>query len=117
MKPTTSPTTTPTTTPTQKVCAVDFLRCSGRVLQAESAITFGGENSYVNGDIGIAPGTSITGEYIPGHNGMTYINDAYSASCAADMKTIVAQAAGLSCTSIAAELGERRLQLIASIRC
>ena len=100
----------PVVIPPPKTCAVKFYGCSNRVLEAETTITFGGENSYVNGDIGISPGTSITGEYIPGHYGLTYINDLYSTTCAADMSTILAQGAGQSCMNIAAELGEFRPQ-------
>ena len=92
--------------PPPAVCMMKLLGCSGRVLEAQSAITFAGEHSFVTGDIGISPGTSITGEYIPGHYGNTYINDAYAMTCAADMNAILAQGAGQTCTSIVAELGE-----------
>ena len=85
---------------------INFLGCSDLVLQAQSAITFGGEHSFVTGDIGISPGTSITGEYIPGHYGNTYINDAYAMTCAADMNAILAQGAGQACRNIYAELGK-----------
>ena len=92
----------------QKPLGVNFLSCSDLVLDAQTTITFGGEHTYVTGDIGISPGYSITGEYIPGHYGSTYVDTGYAVTCAADMATILAQGAGQPCISIAAELGKYR---------
>ena len=86
--------------------SVDFLGCTDLVLQAQAAITFGGAHTSITGDIGISPGTSITGDYAIGNNGMTHINEGPSLTCAKDMGTIAAQAAALPCTNIPAELGK-----------
>ena len=86
--------------------SVDFLGCTSLVLQAQAAITFGGAHTAITGDIGISPGTSITGDYAIGNNGMTHINEGPSLACAMDMGTIAAQAAALPCMNIPAELGK-----------
>ena len=88
--------------------AVNFLRCTNSVLQAQSAITFGGEPTMLTGDIGIAPGASITAEYVAGHLGTTHYTDTYASNCAADTALIVAQAAGQTCQSIPSELGKNK---------
>ena len=86
--------------------SVDFLGCTDLVLQAQAAITFGGAHNAITGDIGISPGTSITGDYAISNNGITHINEGPSLDCAIDMATIAAQAAALPCMNIPAELGE-----------
>ena len=98
--------------PTPKPFAVNLFGCSNLVLEAQSAITFGGAHTSVTGDIGISPGTSITGDYGQSTYGTTHINDAYARSCMVDMRAILAQSAGQACMNIAAELGEHRQFLL-----
>ena len=93
-------------TPAPTPFAINLFGCSSLVLEAESAITFGGAHTSVTGDIGISPGTSITGDYGQSTYGVTHINDEYAATCSADMKAILAQGAGQPCMNIAAELGK-----------
>ena len=113
--PTAAPTAAPSTalsatsTPSaQPIIApsINFRGCTGFVLEAESTITFGGAHTSVTGDIGISPGTSITGDYGQSTYGVTHINDAKAATCSADMKAILAEGAAQPCMNIAAELGE-----------
>ena len=92
--------------------AVHFRGCADSVLQAQSAITFAGEPTYLTGNIGIAPGTAITAEYVAGHLGVTHRTDTYAAICAADTAKIAAQAAGQTCQSIPSELGKMESNLI-----
>ena len=74
---------------------------------AYGSITFAGEPTYLTGDIGIAPGTAITAEYVAGHVGTTHHTDAYAMTCAADTAKIAAQAAGQMCQkSIPSQLGK-----------
>ena len=68
----------------------------------------------VPGDIGIAPGTAITAEFYPGHQGTTHHTDEYAANCAADTALIAAQAAGQTCQSIPSELGKIKSNLFKS---
>ena len=60
----------------------------------------------LTGDVGIAPGTSITAEYVAGHLGTSHYTDTYASNCAADTALIAAQAAGQTCQSIPSELGK-----------
>ena len=86
--------------------SIDFLGCANLVLQAKSDITFGGAHTAITGDIGISPGTSITGDYAISNNGVAHVNEGPSLTCAKDMGTIAAQAAALPCMNIPAELGK-----------
>ena len=108
--PTYAPTATPSLAPSSaaptRSYAVNFRRCTNSVLQAQSAITFAGTPTMLTGDIGIAPGTAITAEYVAGHQGTTHHTDEYAFNCAADTALIAAQAAGQTCQSIPSELGK-----------
>ena len=76
-------------------------------MNAETAITFGGVSTTLVGDIGIAPGTAITGQFTNGPTDIVHYTDTAAANCAADFKNIDVKAAGASpCVSIASELGE-----------
>ena len=66
--PTSSPTLAPSSAQPTRSYAVNFRGCTNSVLQAQSAITSAGEPTYLTGDIGIAPGTAITAEYVAGHS-------------------------------------------------
>ena len=105
--PTSSPTLAPSSAQPTRSYAVNFRGCTNSVLQAQSSITFAGEPTYLTGDIGIAPGTAITADYVAGHVGTTHHTDAYAMTCAADTAKIAAQAAGQMCQkSIPSQLGK-----------
>ena len=73
--------------------------CKNSAIQAETTITFGGEQTTItSGDIGVAPGTSITGNYKL-ISGTAHSNDAYAQQCTTDMKTAYSQASSLRCTN------------------
>ena len=84
--------------------------CENSALQAETSITFGGKTTTINsGDIGVSPGTSITGSYRL-VSGTAHTNDAYAQQCTADMKTSYDQAASLTCNNlIATDLSDMTL--------
>ena len=84
--------------------------CENSALQAETSITFGGTVTTINsGDIGVSPGTSITGSYRL-VSGTAHSNDAYAQQCTADMKTSYDQAASLTCNNlIATDLSDMTL--------
>ena len=60
---------------------------------------------FIVGDIGISPGTSITGSYVQ-KPGVTHNNHGPAMDCAVNMKTILAQATAQVCTMIPAQLGK-----------
>ena len=85
-----------TSTPTS---SIDLGGCQNSALQAQSEITFDGSKTVINsGNIGIAPGTSITGSYQL-NDGSVHINDAYATQCMSDSKTAYSQAASQTCTN------------------
>ena len=96
--------------------SVDLGGCQNSALNAQTTITFGGSRTTINdGDIGVAPGTSITGDYKL-VSGTAHMNDAYSQQCTSDAKTAYSQAASQTCTnSIAADLSG--LTLIPGVYC
>ena len=97
---------------------INFGGCYDSVLQAGDAITFGGERTSLSGNIGTAPGTSITAYWKGTHTaGSAHYADTYSTTCATDMISIANEAsAGLpSCTSIVPELGTADYWLL--LRC
>ena len=85
-------------------------------VQAETTITFGGTlTTITSGDIGVSPGTSITGSYRL-VSGTAHSNDAYAKQCTADMKVAYDQAHAQKCTqTIASDLSGQRL--IAGVYC
>jgi Ice-binding-like len=84
--------------------------CKNFAVQAESKITFdGGQTTITSGDVGISPGTSITGNYKL-VSGTTHNNDANAQQCTTDMKTAYNQAASQPCTyTIATDLADKTL--------
>ena len=90
--------------------------CENFAIQAETTITFdGAQTTITSGDIGISPGTSITGNYKL-VSGTTHNNDANAQQCTADMKTAYNQAKSLTCTAVIdADLAN--LSLIPGVYC
>lgn len=86
--------------------AVNFTACTNFVLQSQTDMTFGGGQTTLVGDIGIAPGTSITGSYLQGTKDATHPTDATAAACTAAMPAIALMASTTTCQSIDAELGK-----------
>ena len=80
--------------------------CGSSAVEAGTTITFGGVKTVItSGDIGVSPGTSITGSYQL-KSGTAHYDDAYAKQCAADMKTAYSQASSQKCTKlIASDLG------------
>lgn len=73
--------------------------CDNSALQAATKIEFSGEQTVIrSGDIGIAPGTSITGNYRL-ENGVAHKNDAYAQQCANDQKIAYNEARSQPCTA------------------
>ena len=95
---------------------IDLGGCKNSAVQAETDITFGGSLTTINsGDIGVAPGTSITGSYRL-VMGTAHSNDAYAQQCTSDMKIAYSQAQSQKCTNmIASDLSGQRL--IAGVYC
>jgi hypothetical protein len=74
--------------------------CQNSALQASTTITFdGGLTTIESGDIGVAPGTSITGNYDM-RAGTVHRNDAYANQCAADAKAAYKKVSSLKCTNV-----------------
>ena len=98
------------------VSTVSLGGCQNVAIQAGTAMTFGGTMTTINsGDIGISPGTSITGNYQL-RSGTAHNNDAFAAQCTADLKRAYQQASTQSCTNlIASDLGG--LTLSAGVYC
>jgi hypothetical protein len=84
--------------------------CRNTAVQAGTSLTFGGaQTTITSGDVGISPGTSITGNYKL-VSGTTHNNDANAQMCATDMKTAYNQAASQPCTyTIATDLADKTL--------
>ena len=80
--------------------ATIFGRCANFAVQAGTAISFDGGQTTVNtGNVGVAPGTSITGAVLLG-TGYTEEADTTSAqNCATDEATAYGYLAGLNCTN------------------
>ena len=76
--------------------------CRNTAVQAGTALTFGGlQTTIISGDIGVSPGTSITGNYKL-VSGTAHNNDANAQECANDMMTAYNSAASRTCTSLIA---------------
>ena len=76
--------------------------CKNSALQAQTTITFDGAQTVIaSGDIGVAPGTSITGNYKL-QSGTAHSNDAYAQQCTVDTKAAYNQAASQTCTNLIA---------------
>ena len=86
--------------------AVNFTACTNFVLQSQTDMTFGGGETTLVGDIGLAPGTSITGSYSQGSKDATHTTDATAGACTAAMPAIALMASTTTCQSIDAELGK-----------
>jgi hypothetical protein len=72
--------------------------CSNFAVQAGSSANFNGIVTQIpTGNVGVSPGTSITGNYVLG-TGSTEDNSAAAVSCAADEATAYSQAQGVVCT-------------------
>jgi hypothetical protein len=72
--------------------------CQDFALQAQTTMTFDGEQTTItSGDIGVSPGTSITGDYRL-VTGEAHFNDAAAQRCAADAVTAYNKASELPCT-------------------
>jgi hypothetical protein len=73
--------------------------CQNSALQAATNIVFSGEQTEItSGDIGVSPGTSITGNYKL-DTGMAHSNDAYAQQCAIDQKNAYDEARMQPCTA------------------
>ena len=82
-----------------RTSSVSIGGCQNSAIQAQTTITFGGEQTTItSGDIGVAPGTSITGNYKL-ISGTAHSNDEYAQQCTKDMKTAYTQASSLTCTN------------------
>ena len=78
--------------------------CAQFALDAGSAITFDGNTTTVSvGDIGVSPGTTLTGSLI--HNGLIDIVATNSNQCASDRITAYNQLAAMVCSTLRFELG------------
>jgi hypothetical protein len=76
--------------------------CSSFAVQAGTAVSFNGATTTINGgSVGVAPGTSIVGNYILG-TGTVQDNSALSIQCAADELVAYKAAAGALCTTVLA---------------
>jgi Ice-binding-like len=83
--------------------------CRNTAVQAGTSLTFGGaQTTITSGDVGVSPGTSITGNYKL-VSGSTHNNDANAQMCATDMKTAYNQAASQPCTVIITDLANETL--------
>lgn len=82
---------------TAATAAIDLGSCSDFAIQSGSTTTFDGVVNVVGtGNVGISPGTSITGSYQVLH-GSVEINSASSSQCAADRITAYNAAAAATC--------------------
>jgi hypothetical protein len=71
--------------------------CSGYSVMAGTAVSFdGAQTSVATGDIGVSPGTSISGNYALG-SGAVHDNDQSAVDCAASMLTSYDTLQGLTC--------------------
>ena len=96
-----TPYTTPDTTPDTTVI---LGACAKFALDAGSAMTFDGTTTTVSvGDIGVSPGTTLTGSLI--HNGLIDIVATNSNQCASDRITAYNQLAAMVCSTLRFELG------------
>lgn len=79
--------------------------CQNSALQAATNIIFSGEQTEIlTGDIGVSPGTSITGNYKL-DTGTAHSDDAYAQQCAIDQKNAYDEARMQPCTAtISSEL-------------
>ena len=85
-------------------------RCQNSALQAETTISFDGTLTTIkSGDIGVSPGTSITGNYQQ-LAGAAHHNDQYAQDCTTDMQAAYKQAQSQTCTNpIVSDLSEKTL--------
>mmetsp|Transcript_15309 Transcript_15309/g.14687 ORF Transcript_15309/g.14687 Transcript_15309/m.14687 type:complete len:476 (+) Transcript_15309:143-1570(+) len=73
--------------------------CQDSALQAATSISFSGEQTVIrDGEIGVAPGTSITGNFRQ-DSGSAHRNDAYAQRCAKDQQTAYDEARMQPCTA------------------
>jgi hypothetical protein len=89
---------------------VELGGCRNFALLAGSTMTFDGEQTEItSGDIGVSPGTAITGDRKL-LLGREHSNDAEAIKCAADAKTAFDTASALTCThTIPADLSNKIL--------
>jgi hypothetical protein len=90
--------------------------CQNSAIQAQTTITFDGKVTTIrSGDIGVSPGTSITGNYKL-QSGSAHSNDAYAQQCTTDMKIAYSHASSQTCThQIGSDLSG--LTLISGVYC
>jgi len=104
--PTLAPTLVPTTVPSTGQTLIDLGSANNFAILAGSTITNAG-NTIVNGDIGLSPGSTVTG-FLPGIlNGNLYVYpDPIAATAKLDLTTAFNEAAGrVGATLISSELG------------
>jgi hypothetical protein len=97
-----------------------FGQCANFSIQAGSSVSFGGgQTNVTTGNVGVAPGTSITGipqlQLGPGYT--TQSASAASISCAADEGTAYGNLTGLNCTNILANSDLSNVTLLPGVYC
>ncbi len=80
--------------------ATIFGRCANFAVQAGTSVSFDGAQTTVNtGNVGVAPGTSITGSVLLGTGYTQESNTASAQNCAADEMTAYDNLKNLTCTN------------------
>ena len=75
---------------------INLGRCSNFAIQAKTAVNFNGVQSVVMGSLGVAPGTSITGNYVL-NEGAVEDNSTGAINCDADQLVAFDQAVSAVC--------------------
>ncbi|CAF1049696.1 unnamed protein product [Adineta steineri] len=95
-----------------------FGRCADVAIQAGSAISFNGVETYVVcGRVSISPGTSITGMRVLGESYTEEVNTPVAVNCAADELTAYGNLKGLTCTNLLANSDLSGMTLSPGVYC
>jgi hypothetical protein len=97
-QPTAQPSTQPSSNPTSEYYVVIYLGvCADFTVQAGTAVSFNGVQTTVfTGSVGVAPGTSISGNYAL-VSGVEEKNSLNAIQCTADLKIAYLAASGATC--------------------
>ena len=96
-QPTSQPSAQPSSNPTSQSIAIPLGVCSSFAVQAGTAVSFNGALTTINtGNIGVAPGTDINGNYVL-VDGSVNNNNALAVQCTADLGIAYNAASGAIC--------------------
>ena len=76
----------------------DLGTCGMFAIESRAGVTFDGRQTHIFADnVGVSPGTSITGDYVIGGGGSVHSNTGLAMQCSADIQTAYAKAASFPC--------------------